>query len=400
MVNNKGSKYKWYILFLAAGGNGVLGLLGMCMPVLFKEISVDLSLSLVQIGTVWSMVNLAGIFTTLPGGTLGDRFGVKRTIGLSCILSGLAGASRGLAGGFVSLAATMFLVGFLTAAIVPGIHKAAAIWFPRRQLGMANGIVMIGMGVGQTTGAMISATVLSPWLGSWRGVMYLYGGVVILLGILWLLSRSKPEGGELIDTHADVPSLRQSLSRLARIKNLWLVGLSAAGIMGCQAGSLGYLPLYLQGIGWDITSASAVVAVTGAVGMVAATPIAVLSDRLGSRKKVMIAATIVIAAAITVLPFLSGSMIWVAVIIAGLPMTGYLGLMVTVSTETEGVGIYAGTAMGLVLNIFRLGGIIAPPLGLSLAETNPKFAFFLWAAMAVAGLIGLLFVKDTGPRRG
>ena len=165
-------------------------------------------------------------------------------------------------------------------------------------------------------------------------------------------------------------------------------------------GAFGYLPLYLEGIGWSVTSIGGVVATRGAAAMIAAIPIAMLSDRLGTRKKIMIFATIVIAVAITVLPFLSGSMIWVAVIIAGLPMTGYLGLMVTVSTETEGVGIYAGTAMGLVLTIFRLGGIIAPPLGLSLAETNPKFAFFVWAAMAVAGLIGLLFVKDTGPRRG
>jgi cyanate permease len=292
----------------------------------------------------------------------------------------------------------MFLVGLVSAAIVPGIHKAAAEWFPKRQLGMANGIVMVGIGVGQTAGAMLSATILSPLLGGWRNVMFLYGSLPVILGILWLTSRSKPRQASS-DSHASAVPLRQSLSRVVRIKDLWILGFSAAGLMGCYRGALGYLPLYLQGIGWDIASASGVVAVTGAVAMAAAIPISLLSDRLGTRKKIMAMAAIVCAAAAAVLPLLNGPSIWAAVIIMGIPVTGYLGLMVTISTEAEGVGVAAATSMGLVLTIFRLGGIIAPPLGNSLAEANPGSPFFLWAAMAVLGVIGLYFIKDTGRKR-
>ena len=91
----------------------------------------------------------------------------------------------------------------------------------------------------------------------------------------------------------------------------------------------------------------------------------------------MIFAPIIAGAAMAVLPFLRGSMIWAAVILAGLPLTGYLGLMVTVSTETEGVGAAAGASMGLVLTVMRLGGIISPPVGNSLAAINNSFA---WSA--------------------
>jgi AAHS family cis,cis-muconate transporter-like MFS transporter len=396
MMDNNQSIYRWYILFLSAMGNALIGLLAMCMPVLFKEISEDLGLSLVQIGTVWSMFNLAAIFTTLPGGSLVDRFGVKHTIGIACILAGLAGALRGISGGFFSLAATMFLVGFLAAAIIPCIHNAAAIWFPRHQLGRANGAIMMGMGVGQTMGAMFSATVLSPLLGGWRGVMFLYGGIAVVLGILWLISRSptlqyESSGG----SPAAVP-LRQSLAKVARIKNLWFVGLSGAGMLGCYTGSIGYMALYLEGIGWSVDSASGVVAVTGVVAIIATIPISALSDRLGTRKKIMVVAAMFFTIAFGLFPLLSGPAIWIAVIIGAIPGTGYMALMVTIATETEEVGAHIGTAMGVVLTILRLGGIIAPPLGNSLASISPGAPFFLWAAMAAFSVICLYFVKDTG----
>lgn len=44
------------------------------MPVLFKEISDDLGLSVAQIGTIWGLDPLAGVFIGLPGGLLADRF--------------------------------------------------------------------------------------------------------------------------------------------------------------------------------------------------------------------------------------------------------------------------------------------------------------------------------------
>ena len=51
MVNSYGSRYRWYVLGLAAlTYTFAVAMPRMCMPVLFKEISIDLDLSLVQIG--------------------------------------------------------------------------------------------------------------------------------------------------------------------------------------------------------------------------------------------------------------------------------------------------------------------------------------------------------------
>ena len=74
------------------------------MPVLFKEISEDLGLSLVQIGTVWGISSLAGIFVSILGGVLTDRFGIKHIVGIFCILVGITVALRGLCDSFLALA--------------------------------------------------------------------------------------------------------------------------------------------------------------------------------------------------------------------------------------------------------------------------------------------------------
>ena len=65
--------YRWYILFLGMMAYFfIAGLPRMCMPVLFKEISEDIGLSLVEIGTIWGMDPLAGVFIALPGGLIAE----------------------------------------------------------------------------------------------------------------------------------------------------------------------------------------------------------------------------------------------------------------------------------------------------------------------------------------
>jgi predicted MFS family arabinose efflux permease len=64
--------------------------------------------------------------------------------------------------------------------------------------------------------------------------------------------------------------------------------------------------------------------------------------------------------------------------------------------EIKGVGTkYAGTAIGLIHTISRVGEIISPPAGNALAEIDPRYAFTLWAGMAAGALVLFIFLKDT-----
>jgi len=395
-MNSTKSRYRWFILALSASTfTFVVAIPTMCMPVLFDEIGRDLNLSLVQIGAVWGMVSLAGMFVVLPGGLLGDRFGAKRVLVVTCLLAGLAGASRGLSGNFATLSVTLFLFGLVTAAIPPVIHKTCGIWFSGKRLGLANGVVSMGMAVGFTVGSLISATVLSPALDGWKNVLYLYGGISVVIGILWLLTRSQPNYSETTQSHDITVPFRQALSQVVRNRTVWILGFILLGQIGCVQGILGYLPLYLRDMGWTPASADGALATFHVASTLGVIPMALLSDRLGSRKTILFAATLMTVIGVGLLSFVGGGMVWIAVIIAGIARDGFMAVLMTTIMEIKGIGTtYAGTAMGIVLTLSRLIGFASPPLGNSLANTSPSLPFVLWAAMAAAALVGFYFLRQ------
>jgi MFS family permease len=346
------TSYRWYILLLAAATNTlVVAAPSMCLPVLFKEIQGDLHLDLVQVGLIWGISALPGIFTVLAGGVIGDRFGPKRVLMVACVLVGLTGALRGLATSFVTLAAFMFLLGFVSPLIVMNTLKTCGMWFSRRQLGLASGFLSMGMALGFLVGALFSATVLSPWLGGWRAVVVLYGGIAVALAIPWYFTHSAPgAAGNQAAGSGGPMSIRQTLAYVARIRNVWLLGLTILGISGCVQGVLGYLPLYLRGQGWPPASADGALAAFQGISMVCVIPIALLSDRLGTRKKVLVATALMTTLGVSLLSFASGAGVWLAVCLAGMVRDGFMAVFMTAVIETEGVGVtYAGTAVGMVM---------------------------------------------------
>ena len=401
MLKSNGANYRWYILTLAALTHTfAIAMPTMSLPVLFKEMSVDMDLSLVEIGTVWGMIPLAAVFVVLTGGLLGDRFGVKRTLSVLCLLAGLAGALRGISDSFASLAITMFLFGALSASIPINVHKVASIWFPGRRLGLANGILSLGMGLGFTAGAMISATILSPLLGGWRNVLFLYGAISIGIGVLWLLTQSEPGQAKSSPGYVSTVPFRQALSRVVRIRGVWFLGLIMLGQMACNTGMTGYLPLYLREIGWTATSADGALAAANLASMAATIPMTLLSDRLGSRKTILLAATLMTAIGVGLLSVASGTMVWVSAIMAIMARDGFMAVTITLLMETKAIGVtYAGTALGLAMMLSRVGGVISPPIGNSLASISPGLPFIFWAALATIALSGFFFIRETGRKQ-
>jgi cyanate permease len=396
----EGSRYRWYILALIAlTGSLAFAMPQMCMPVLFKEISVDLGLNLVQIGTVWAIVPFAGMFVFLPGGLLSDRFGTKKILVAGCFLAGTAGILRGFSDSFFTLSATMFLFGMLLVSMAPAMIRACGVWFPGRHLGLANGVLSMSMGFGFLVSSMISATVLSPLLGGWKNVLIMYGVVSIGMSVLWFFTRTEPGRDVSSAEKAESASFRASLSHVIRIKQIWILGLIMIGQIGCVQGTLGYLPLYLRDVGWAEAAADGTLAAFHGISTIFTVPIVLLSNRLGSRRIILLTATLMTAIGVGLLSVVSGPGVWISVIIAGIVRDGFMALLMTTLLETEGVGTeYAGTAIGLIHTVSRVGEMLSPPLGNSLANFNLRYPFILWAGMAAAVLSGFPFIKDTRQR--
>ena len=146
--------YKWYILTLIVLTNMlVVAIPTMGMSVLAKEIAHDLKLNLVQVGIVWGVGSLPGIITGLLGGVMGDKLGPKRVLVVGSLAAGLLGAARGLMPDFVSMTTIVILLGALIPFVTMNGFKTAGQWFPPAQLGLANGLISMGMALGFLLGA-------------------------------------------------------------------------------------------------------------------------------------------------------------------------------------------------------------------------------------------------------
>jgi MFS family permease len=396
MVSIMNSRYKWYVLILAATTFGILaGLAKLCMPVLFKEISLDLNLNLVQIGVVWGMDPLAGIFISLFGGLFADRFGVKRTLLIVCFVGGIISLSRGFSTNFATFASTMFLFGIIASITLTVVPKVTALWFNNQSLTLANAIINVFWSVGAMIGTMTSATVFSPLLGGWRNVIFLFSAPALILGILWLTTGREPRKGEVSASVFQKVPFRQALSKVVRNKNVWILGLIQTAFTGAFTGLEGYLSLYLKNTGWTTTAADSAITLYLGAGLVGVFPMILLVNKLHSSKGMLFFALVAATACNVILPFVHGSAVYYVVFISSFLSAPSWALINTMIFKTRGIGsTYGGTAIGLAMTITALGAFAAPPIGNSLARFGPGMPFIFWAFLAAAGLPLFLFLRE------
>ena len=385
--------YKWLVLTISTFTfTFVVAIPQMSLPVLFDEISTELNLSLVQIGWIWGIGSVLGILVGLIGGPVGDRFGPRRTLAVACLLMGIAGAARGLSNSFTMLALTTLITGFAQWSIPMNVHKTCGVWFPREKLGMANGVVSVGMALGFLLGALLAATVFSPLFGGWRNVLFVYGAVAILFSIFWWFSQEKEDSEDQRENQTI--TFLEAVRHVIRLRNVWIFSIATAGIAGCVNGLLGYLPLYLRGMGWDPAIADSTLASFHAASMICAIPIALFSDRIGNRRGVLMAAALLIGTGTALTGFVSGAMITLAVLLAGISRDGFMALTMTAIIEEKGIGArFAGSATGLNMSVMGITIVFAPPIGNWLARFDTGVPFLFWAALVFSGFVGYFFYE-------
>ncbi len=392
------SDYKWYILALAMFTYGwITGTARNAMPVLFKEISLDLNLTTLSVGTIWGMDPLAGVFVGLLGGMLVDRFGIRKTLAVVCVLAGLFSAVRGLSVDFLTMAGSMFLFGMMVAMLPSIVPKAAAVWFPPQQVGFVNALINIALSVGSMIATMLSATVLSPMLGGWRNVLFFLSVPAVLVGILWLVTGREPQKHELQTEEVCQVSLRQSLSRVLKMPQVWILGLISLALWGSIMGLMGYLPMYLRDTGMSPALSDTAVTVINAAGMIGSIPMVLLATKFRAYKQLFLVSVIVNVISLILIPLVSHVWLWPVLFVSSFLRSSTPALANVMLLETKGVGItYVGTAMGLMSSLGMVGACIAPPLGNAMAASGPQWPFFVWAALGTVSLPLFLFLKNSG----
>lgn len=368
----------------------------MSLPPMFKIMSADLQMSLVQIGAIWGMVAFSGIFFSLIGGTLGDRFGTRPTLFVTCLLTGLLGILRSFAVDFNTLLITSLMFGIVQAIIPVMLFKVIRQWFASEQLGMASGVTSAGFAAGLTLGPLLSTSVILPALGGWQQVLVFYGGIAVTLSVVWLLVHPAAEKAKAGDPPRVRVTLGESLRQVTGLRNIWVLAIGSLGISACFSGFTGYLPTYLKTIGWAELDADRALSAFFLSSLIAVVPLSILSDRLRQRRVFLIVGALILSTGIGSLTFAQGTFILLIVAVTGIVFDGFMAILNASVLEVDGVGyLYAGTALGFSNMIRNLGGTFSPPIGNSLASVAPSLPFAFWGAMGLLGVVLFAFVLKT-----
>jgi cyanate permease len=245
-----------------------------------------------------------------------------------------------------------------------------------------------------------SATILSPWLGGWRNVLFLLSFPAVIIGILWYFTGRDPEKRDVeINQTIQVP-FRQALARVFHIREIWIIGLIILLLWGALSGFLGYLPLYLRNIGWKPIEADSVMTVVNGAYLVGNIPMALLASRFTGYKMMLFMGILVTIISLGLLPVVNDTNIWPLLIISNFLRSGASVATNVLIFETPGVGsTYGGTAMGLVNSIGMVGAFAAPPIGNSFANISPSMPFLFWAGLAALSLpLFILLRKPKGTK--
>jgi predicted MFS family arabinose efflux permease len=390
-------KYRWGILaFITVTFALVITGPGSSLAVLFDEIGEDLNLGLVEIGMIWGSGSLLAIISGSLCGALIDRFGPKRVLVTGILLLGSANALRALARDFPTLLFIVLIAGGIVPMISTSGFKISGVWF-HKQLGTANSVLSMGMAGGMVLGSLLGASVISPAVGGWRNTMLFFGAFSWLIAVPWIFIDPLPEQGEAGGKPAGIP-MRQALTHVIRQKDLWLLGFTFLAAGACQQGIAGYLSLYLRDAGWPGSQADAALSLIYAASLLFILPMGFLSDRLRSRKMILMAAMAMMAAGSAWLSATQSWAVWTAVVLVGIMRDGTMAIVITMAVENKSVGArYAGTATGFLMTFFFVGGLVSPALGNSLAAIAPGAPFLFWAAAAAAGIIALSAVPRSAP---
>ena len=380
-------------------------------------------LSLAQMGAVVSSLTLGLVVSGLVVGSLVDRFGPRRVLGAgTMLLVGIAtaiGATRELP----MTVALLFALGLVLGAVpVSGTTAILAAW-PRERRGLPMGVRQMAV----PAGAMAAALAL-PALAARFGLHPLYFGFAALLAIGGLTfcfvlparpARIAP-GAALLEGLEEMEGARPRISgsevapeRQARsvgdnqtaaarhkplrreVTRIVMPALTGFLMVWGQYALVTYtIPFLHDRHGIALAAAGLLLALSQAGAAAARVVLGHVSDRLGGRRDLVLAAAAASGAAlagiVAVLPrdvgMLALAPLW---LLLGATMVGWNALMLTWAGERVSLG-NAGAAIGLTTSAILLGATISAPAFGMIVEVSGSYRVAWLALGAILAVVAAL----------
>lgn len=418
------SSYRWLVFGLLACGYILVYFHRLSTNVVALDMMKDLQVGGALIGLLASGYFYPYALMQLPSGLLADSLGPRRTVTFSFILAGLASIFLGMVSSVGWAIFARILVGIGVSMLFVATLKILTRWFKVSEFAKVTGILMALGGFGVLTTATPLAH-LSNTIG-WRGSFVVIGtATLVLAAIIWVFVRNTPEEKGLpapeervtaVHGEEERTNLFDGLKTVLSARSFWPLAawfFFSCGVFFAFAGLWG-APYLIQVYGLTKIQAGGVMDML-ALAMIIGSPIlSMLSDRIRSRKIIIVAASLTLVLVTLPLAFFPSGMskpiLYLLVFFMSLSASSIVAVGFTMSKELFPVRI-AGTAVGLV-NLFPfLGGALMQPAVGYLLESQSQgvttfsadaygFAFRLFFASACLAFLSSLLLKESFPKSG
>lgn len=208
---------RWIMLFSGWVIYFSFGLIYTAVAPLVSPIMQELHLTYTQMGVVTGAWQLVYIFSAQPMGLMVDRLGVRRSLLLGALIMPVSSILRSFSSSFEGLLASVALFGLGGPLVSVGTTKLISVWFTGRERSIASGINASAPSAGSIAALGLTNSLALPFVGSWRGVFFVYGA-------RFLESKRTPsEGSESREEEVRSPSERSPIGQLLKNRTIWSI---------------------------------------------------------------------------------------------------------------------------------------------------------------------------------
>lgn len=284
-----------------------------------------------QGGLLISVFAISGIFLSLLIGVIMQTIGYYKTgmIALAAIILGSVIGAFNISFSVMLISRIIEGVGLIMLTTIgPAVVTRA---FTGKNLGAAMGVLMCFMTIGQIIMLNLSPRIAEK--STWRNVWWITAIYAFVLLILWFISLKNLDKMMGLDTKEKAKSLLLPTAVLAN-KKIWCIGLTFMLYLIAQQGVIAFLPTYLvtqRGISSGM--AGSMVSIASVVGIPTAILTGVISDKINSRKKLIVGLLMASAIVYAVMPFFPTNLYGVIIAAYGVSVMGIVGLCMSAASE-------------------------------------------------------------------
>ncbi len=396
MIDKEGTqpyqvRYRWVMLALVSILYGAFGIVSGVLSPLVTPILKDLHISYSQMGIIMGGWQLTYIVVAVVGGTIMDRWGIRKSFFVGMVIIALSAGLRYFANGFATMLICVALFGVGGPMISIGAPKTASLWFKGKDRATAVGIYSTGSPIGGLIALSMTNSVIMPLTGySWRLTFVVYGLLALAAAVLWLLLAKDVKAPEAKGATSTIGVF----TKLISIRNVGIILTMGLLSMIVTHGLSRWLPKILENGGLSPTVAGFAASVPTLVGLPLALILPrVVPPRLRGRIIALMALIGAIPPVIVVIahgaPLLLGLVILGTINWAGTP------LMMLILMDTPEIGSqYMGSAGGLYFSVSEIGGFLGPSIMGTLHDWTGSFLIgacvLVGVRVIVAGIALLL----------